>query len=151
MSDAKHKLLWEDNPYYMKYFWFIILFFILDLIGLIISFALSILWLLIICSVAGVILTIWFIIQLIRWKSIHYSIYQDEIIIKKGIISVVKLSILVDKIEFYKIRITLVDRLWRTGDVLIYTGEEDTAPEAVINDVSNIKNVEQIIKQILSA
>ncbi|TFF87822.1 MAG: PH domain-containing protein [Promethearchaeota archaeon] len=161
MSEVKphEKVLWEDNPFWLNFFWHIIILLILDVIGIISSFVIGSFVinqiipfaLFITFTICLVVLGFWAFIQIVKWKSIHYMIKQDEIIFEKGIITKEKLTILVDKIEFYRVNINLVDRLWGTGDILIFTGEEQDVPEATLHDVDHVKKVEEVIKTILSA
>ena len=150
MSDAE-KLLWSSNPFWLKYFWHIIILLIVNLVCLIIGFTISMFWIIVVTAIAFIVLGCWILIQMWKWKRIKYQIYSDEIVFIKGIITKDKLNILVDKIEFYRIKISLTDRLFGTGDILIFTGEEQDEPEATLSDVDNVKKVEGILKQILNA
>ncbi|MHA1232518.1 MAG: PH domain-containing protein [Candidatus Helarchaeota archaeon] len=156
MSD-KEKLLWSDNPFWLKYFGHVLVLVIIDIIGIVIAFAIGptnptlAFGLLVTFGIILLALCVWLIIQLFKWKSIKYEIWDDQIVIIKGIINKDKTIILADKIEFYKVKISLSDRIWGTGDIQIYTGEEEQEAEATIKDVSNIKKVEEIIKNILNA
>ncbi|MHA1270565.1 MAG: PH domain-containing protein [Candidatus Helarchaeota archaeon] len=156
MSD-KEKLLWSDNPFWLNYFIHVLILIIIDIIGLVVGFVIGPsnqllgFSLVLTFSIILIVLGIWLIIQLVKWKSITYFIYQDQIVISRGILNKNQLTILADKIEFYKLKITLIDRIWGTGDIKIYTGEEESKAEAVLNDVSNVKKVENILKQVLNA
>jgi len=157
MNENKEKLLWEDNPFYLNYFWWVIILAILDIVGFVFAFIFGSvdqvfgITLLIVAAIAGIVIVILLIIQFVKWKSIHYSIYEDEVVLSRGIISKTKLSVQTDKIEFYQLTRTLVDRLWGTGNIKIYTGEEQEKAEAVLHDIDNVKKVEAILKEVLSA
>jgi uncharacterized membrane protein YdbT with pleckstrin-like domain len=158
MSDEKEKVLWEDNPFWLNYFIHVIILIIIDLAGIITGFVVGqyvdqLIGLILLITFAIVLFVLlgWLLVQYFKWKSIHYIIKQDEIIFEKGIIAKNILTIMVDKIEFYKLKRSLIDRFWGTGDILIYTGEEESEAEAVLNDIDNVKKVEEILKTVLSA
>ncbi|MHA1311044.1 MAG: PH domain-containing protein [Candidatus Helarchaeota archaeon] len=154
---SEEKLLWSDNPFWLNYFIHVLILIIIDICGLVAGFFLGQynqllgFSLILTFSIVLLVLGIWLIIQLFKWKSVTYFIYDDKIVISKGIINKDMINVMVDKIEFYKVKKSLIDRIWGTGDIQIYTGEEvGNEAEAVLRDVSNIEKVEDILKTVLS-
>ena len=90
---SEEKLLWSDNPFWLNYFIHVLILIIIDICGLVAGFFLGQynqllgFSLILTFSIVLLVLGIWLIIQLFKWKSVTYFIYDDKIVISKGIIN----------------------------------------------------------------
>ncbi|MFX1536208.1 MAG: PH domain-containing protein [Promethearchaeota archaeon] len=146
MSDSKPLL--QTKPYWVKFLWYFVPLYIIDIIGIFLGIFNQIL--LIGGLVAAIGLLIWLLAEIIVWNSIEYEIYKNRIVIKKGIINIEKIIVRNEKIEYYKIAISLLDRIFGTGNILLFTSQIETEPEAILHDFPNIKEAEELLKEILS-
>ncbi|MHA1263600.1 MAG: PH domain-containing protein [Candidatus Helarchaeota archaeon] len=143
--EAQEKVLWESHAFFWRYFFWLIFAYIFFTIVLIASILVWILW--IIAVIAYGILAIPLILQFIKWKSLFYKITDERIIIRTGILNIHERSIILEKIENFEMKRTLIDRLFNTGDIILYTDGESA--EGVLYDVPNILAVEQILTDLL--
>lgn len=147
MEEQQERTLWESHPFLWKYFYWLILLYILFTVALIAAIWIPIL--LIVSLIAYGVLAVPLILQFYRWYRIYYTITEKRVIVKIGIFNIDEKSIMVDKIEHFDVHRTLIDRILNTGDIVFHT-EGELAPEASLHDVPKIRNVEDILTDLLS-
>ena len=143
--ESKEKLLWESHPFFWKYFYWLVLAYIFFTVVLIAAIWIWILW--IIAVIAYVILLVPLMLQIYRWKRIHYRITDERVVIKTGILNIHERSIMILKIENFEVTRNLVDRIFNTGDITFFT--EGESQEGALNDVPKISDVEKILTDLL--
>ncbi len=145
MEDQESSL-WESHPFVWKYFYWIVLAYILFLLVLIAA-----IWVYIfvyVSLIAFAILAFPALIQFFRWYKIYYKITAKRVIIRVGIFRIDEKSIMVEKIENFTIHRTIIDRILNTGDITFFTEGEET--EGGLNDVPKIRSVEKILADLIS-
>ncbi len=145
--DAQEKVLWESHPFIWKFFYWILLLYIGFTVLLIAAIWVTILF--VVSLIAYAILAVPLLLQFIRWKRVYYLITERRLIIRIGIFNITENSIVIDKIKNFQVQRTVIDRLLNTGDILIYT-EEGQKFEAALYDVPKIRNVEEILTDLIS-
>lgn len=145
--DDQEQSLWESHPFFWKYFYWLVILYLLFTIILI--FAIWIPILLIVSLIAYGVLAFPLFLQFYRWKKIYYKITEKRVVIKIGIFNVNEKSIMIDKIEHFDVKRSLIDRIFNTGDIIFHT-ESETTPEAILGDVPRIRTVEEILTDLLS-
>lgn len=145
--EDQEQSLWESHPFFWKYFYWLVILYVIFTIVLFLTITTGYLWL--ISIIAYIVLAIPTILQFIKWKRTYYKITEKRIIIRIGILSVHEKSVMVDKVENFEVVRGLIDRLFNTGDIIFHTeGESD--PEGSLKDVPKIRSVEQIVTELLS-
>jgi len=143
--ESQEKILWESNPFFWKYFYWLVLAYIFFTIVLIAAIWL---WILaIVALIAYVILLVPLVLQVYRWKRIHYRISDERVVIKTGILNISEKSIILQKIENFEVIRTLIDRLFNTGDIIFLT--EGEGSEGALEDIPGITEVEKILTDLL--
>ncbi len=143
--EGQEKILWESNPYPLKYFYWVILSYIFFTIVLILAIRVWILW--IVAVIAYIILLVPLLIQFIRWKKIHYMITDERVVIRTGILNINERSIMINKIENFEVKRNIIDRILNTGDITLFT--EGESQEGSLEDVPKITDVEHILTDLL--
>lgn len=145
--EPEETALWEAHPFILKYiYWVLALYVCFGVIFILAIFVNLLVWV----GIIGVIaLLVPLLIQILRWKSIFYKISKKRIIIRYGLINLTTKNIMCDKIENFTVKRTIVDRIFNTGDIYIYTDQTGKA-EGILTDIPKINHVEEILTELLA-
>ena len=146
MEAEQERVLWESHPFIWKYFYWLVLLYILFTITLIAAIWITIL--VVVSLIAYAVLAVPLLLQFIRWYKIYYKITEKRVIIRIGIFRIDEKNIMVEKIENFTIHRTIVDRIFNTGDIAFLTEGEET--EGGLDDVPKIRKVEEILTDLIS-
>lgn len=93
------------------------------------------------------ILFLWIIWDLFKWRSTSYKLTDQRIITKSGILRKNKNYIHYDKIQDVTVSQSLTERITSSGDIEVFGGHEHT--RIILNDVPRPKDVEEMINRMI--
>jgi len=93
------------------------------------------------------ILFLWIIWDIIKWRFTVYTLTEQRIITKNGILRKKKNSIHYDKIQDVTVSQSITERLTSSGDIEVFGGHEHT--RIILNDVPNPRDVEDMINKMI--
>lgn len=85
--------------------------------------------------------------DIVSWRSIHYMLTTQRILIVKGILRKRKIYMPYDKIQDIDVSQGLLERLFKAGDIEIYGGHEHT--QVIMEDVPNPYQVDNTINRLM--
>lgn len=94
-----------------------------------------------------VILFLWILWDIVSWRAIHYTLTDRRVVIQRGVIRKKKVYIHYEKIQDINISQGLMERLFRAGDIEIYSGHDRT--QLILNDVPNPAEVDNMINRLI--
>ncbi|MEN6329655.1 MAG: PH domain-containing protein [Methanobacteriaceae archaeon] len=93
------------------------------------------------------ILLLWVAYDFLGWRQKQYTLTNHRIIVQSGILRRRKSFIHYDKIQDIVVVQSVVDRLFRAGDMEIFGGHEGTT--LILEDVPNPLEVENVINRLM--
>ncbi|MDI6645098.1 MAG: PH domain-containing protein [Methanobacteriaceae archaeon] len=104
-------------------------------------------WITIILYLIIFLLVIWVIWNLLAWNSTIYKLTNYRVIVKKGLIRKSKAFIHYEKIQDINITQTIMEKIFSSGDILIFGGHENT--RIIMENVPNPDKVENMINDLI--
>ncbi|WP_084078582.1 PH domain-containing protein [Demequina sp. NBRC 110057] len=96
-------------------------------------------WIAIILGVLGVVLVAWLAVApWIRWRTTHFVITDRRVIFRTGVFTKTGIDIPLQRINTVQFRHGLVDRLFRTGTLIIESASDDPLEFDDIPDVEKV-------------
>jgi len=92
-------------------------------------------------------LFLWIMWDIIKWRFTLYTLTEQRIITKNGILRKKKSSIHYDKIQDVSVSQSITERLTSSGDIEVFSGHENT--RIILNDVPNPRDVEDMINKMI--
>ncbi|GMA34259.1 PH domain-containing protein [Demequina litorisediminis] len=99
-------------------------------------------WIAIILAVAGVVLLAWLAVApWIRWRTTHFVITDRRVIFRTGVFTKTGIDIPLQRINTVQFRHGLIDRLFRTGTLIIESASDDPLEFDDIPDVEKVHSL----------
>ncbi|MBI1757743.1 MAG: PH domain-containing protein [Actinobacteria bacterium] len=105
-------------------------------------------WLRLVIGVAGVVLLAWFVlVPFLRWKTTHYVITTDRVLIRTGVLRHVGRDIPLQRINDVAFEQSLFDRIIGAGTLQVESAGE--TGQTVLRNIPHSDDVQQLINRLV--
>jgi membrane protein YdbS with pleckstrin-like domain len=92
--------------------------------------------------VVGVVLVVWLtVVPLLRWRSTHFIVTTDRVMIRDGVLNRTGLDIPLSRINSVRFEHGLIDRIWGAGTLIIESASDDPLEFQDIPDVEYVHSL----------
>jgi membrane protein YdbS with pleckstrin-like domain len=92
--------------------------------------------------VVGVVLVVWLtIVPLVRWRSTHFIVTTDRVMVRDGVLNRTGLDIPLSRINSVRFEHGLIDRIWGAGTLIIESASDDPLEFQDIPDVEYVHSL----------
>ncbi|AEG17333.1 PH domain-containing protein [Methanobacterium paludis] len=93
------------------------------------------------------VLILWILWDILSWRSRRYLITDKKVIVQSGILRKEKVYMHYDKIQDISVSQSVMERIFRSGDIQIFGGHERTM--LLLEDTPNPEKVETMINRLI--
>ncbi|WP_040510999.1 PH domain-containing protein [Gordonia soli] len=100
-------------------------------------------WLLIVIGVAWALVFVWYFVRpLVSWKTTHFVLTDRRVIFRNGIVTRSGIDIPIRRINTVEFRHGLIDRILRTGTLIIESASDDPLS---FDDIPQVEKVHSLL------
>lgn len=92
-------------------------------------------------------LFLWILWDIVSWRAINYMLTTNRVLVERGVIRKERVYIHYNKIQDINISQSLIERIFRAGDIEIFGGHENT--RLIMEGIPNPNRVDNIINRLI--
>ena len=93
-------------------------------------------------GVVWLIVLVWFLVKLVSWRTTHFVITDRRVMFRQGVVTRSGIDIPVRRINSVQFRHGLIDRMLRTGTLIVESASDDPLE---FDDIPNVEKVHALL------